>query len=108
MRRRRLGDHFDRVAWALLKANGAARAELVVDAVAAARAKLYDRLLGAGGIAVVALEAVPAGQAPASFMGATSRNPAKARRGAPSGPVRPSGTPAAALAARILAGQKPR
>ena len=57
------GDHLDRVAWALLEAHAAAGARRVVDAVAQARPELGDRLLRARGIAVVAFEAVAAGQA---------------------------------------------
>jgi len=38
------GDHLDRVARALLEANGTARAEIVVDAVKSTRAELHDRI----------------------------------------------------------------
>src|SRR3990167_8592749 len=55
--------HFDRVAGALVEADGAAGAEVEIDGIFAALAELHDRLLGAGREAVVALEAVAAGEA---------------------------------------------
>ena len=62
------GDHLDRVARALFEANGAARAEVVVDTVESARAELNDRLLRTGGVAIVAFKAVAAGQAAACLV----------------------------------------
>ena len=60
--------HLDGVARALLVAHRAAGAQVVVVAVEAARAELGDRLLGARRVAVVALEAVAAGQAAARLV----------------------------------------
>ena len=51
------------MARALLEADGAAGAQLVLVPVALAGAELRDRVLRAGAVAAVALEAVAAGQA---------------------------------------------
>src|SRR5688572_10704766 len=56
--------HVDRMARALLEACGAPGAEVELDAIEPALAQLGDRLLGTRRVAVVALEAVAAGQAP--------------------------------------------
>src|SRR3990172_6942586 len=56
--------HVDGVARALVEAHRAAGAQGEIDGVLLALAELGDCLLGAGGEAVVALEAVTAGQAP--------------------------------------------
>src|SRR3989304_10347625 len=56
--------HVDGVARALVEADRAARAQGEIDGVLLALAELGDRLLGAGGEAVIALEAVASRQAP--------------------------------------------
>src|SRR4029079_3265040 len=60
----RLRCHIDGVTRALLEARRAPRAEIQLDAIEPALPQLDDRLLGARGVAVVALEAVAAGEAP--------------------------------------------
>src|SRR6185295_696969 len=67
-RRGRFGDHLDRVTRALFETNGAARAEVVVDAIKSARAELDDGLLRTGGQTIVTFEAVAAGQASARLV----------------------------------------
>ena len=62
------GDHLDRVTGTLLETDGAAGATIVVEAVAAAGPELDDRLLWAGGIALVALEAIAAGETAPRFV----------------------------------------
>jgi hypothetical protein len=52
----------------LLEANGAAGAAIVFEAVAATRPKLDDRLLRAGGVTLVALEAIAAGETAPRFV----------------------------------------
>src|SRR5262249_60641600 len=62
------GNHVDGMARTLLEANGAAGAEIVIDAIEPTAAELHDRLPRTGGGAVVAFEAVPAGQAAARLL----------------------------------------
>ena len=57
-----LGDHLDRMARALFEARPAAGAFRVIDTVALAGSEFDDRLLRTRGVAVVAFEAVAAGQ----------------------------------------------
>ena len=64
----RLRDHLDRAARTLGHADAAALAVVEVDLVALARAELDDRVVGADAVAVVALEAVAAGQAAARLV----------------------------------------
>src|SRR5512132_9997 len=61
--RARFRDHADRVARTLLEADRAARAQVVDVLVAFTGPELGDRVLGAGTVAAVALEAVAARQA---------------------------------------------
>src|SRR5690349_3767778 len=63
-----LRDHLDRVHRALLEAGCAARAAVVVEAVAAPDAELDHGVFGAGAETTVALEAVAAREAPAGFV----------------------------------------
>src|SRR6476646_7334840 len=60
----RLGRHVDGMTRTLLEARGAPRAEIQLDPIEPALPQLDDRLLGARGVAVVALEAIAAGEAP--------------------------------------------
>src|SRR6185436_11773329 len=63
-----LGDHLDRAAWALFEARGASGAEVEFYPIKTPLAQLDDCLLRARRVAVVALEAVAAGQAPHCFI----------------------------------------
>src|SRR5580765_1683294 len=60
----RLWRHVDGMTGALLEARGAPGAEIQIDPIEPPLPQLDDRLLGARGVAVVALEAVAARQAP--------------------------------------------
>src|SRR5580765_7800080 len=60
----RLGRHVDGMTRTLLEARGAPGAEVQLDPIEPALPELDDRLLRARGVAVVALEAVAAGEAP--------------------------------------------
>src|SRR6476469_10033323 len=60
----RLGRHGDGVTRALFEARGAACTQVQLDPVEPALPELDNGLLGTRGVAVVALEAVAAGQAP--------------------------------------------
>ena len=60
---RRLGRHLYGVAGALFETDRAASTKTHVNAIPMSRTEARDRLFGAGSIAVVAFEAVAAGQA---------------------------------------------
>ena len=64
MPRPRLGHHVDGMTRALFEARGAPGAEVELDPIEPALPQLDDRLLGARGVAVVALETIAAGEAP--------------------------------------------
>jgi hypothetical protein len=60
------------MAWTLLDADGAARAQRHIDAVAPAWPKLLDGRFRAGGITMIAFETVAAGEAAFGFVKRTS------------------------------------
>src|SRR5271165_1006403 len=67
-RRQRFGRHLDGVARALLEADPATRAQIEGDSIAQPAAEAGNRLLRTGRVAIVAFEAVAAGQAALCFI----------------------------------------
>src|SRR6516165_9975446 len=63
-----LRHHHDRAAWALLGAQPATLAEIIIELESVAGPELDHGIVGADPVAVVALEAVAAGEAPARLI----------------------------------------